>query len=370
MKKTLCFILGTRPEIIKLFPLIHVAQKRNLSFELIHTGQHYSTELHGDIWKDFNLPPVTKAIVLKHHEASLALGEMIQELSSYLTQAKKDRIIIVQGDTNSTLVGAIVANKLKIPLVHIEAGFRSGLKTQPEEINRILVDQLSDLNFAADTQCMKNLKKANLAITAVKSFNTAYAAAATIQKKLGSHEKQMQPFRLMTIHRAENSDNPQRLKKIWEVASALSKELPLVWFMHPRTMPQLEKLLMQKMNLKQQLTNDDLLKPSLIFMPPQNYQNFFYYLSQCKSVYSDSGGIVDESIFLAKHYICLRNETEQLEVLAKKRMCLLSPLAPLSAILKNAKKFEEKKFPKLTNSEKNKLLNAPEKMIEKIEKYF
>lgn len=371
-KLTYCFILGTRPEIIKMYPLINEVQRRKLPFEIIHTGQHYSAELRQHILRDLKLPAVSKMISLKNKNVSSILGEMIQEISHYLLKNRNSqRVIIVQGDTNSTLAGALVANKCKIPLVHVEAGFRSGLKSQPEEINRILIDQLSDLNFAVDKRSMNNLKKENLKHNAFKTSNTAYAAANYMHLEAKSFTKNpLPPYRLMTIHRAQNADNAKRLKIIWESAVCLSKELPLVWVMHPRTYPQLEKVLKKKILLKKSINAKDLVSPGLIYVTPQSYRNFFTLLSQCKSILSDSGGIIDESIFLGKPYICLRNETEQSEPIAKKRMVLISPDLSSEAILGLTRKFEKRSYPFLSIKEKVKLINAPKSIIDKIENFY
>lgn len=366
-KITFCFILGTRPEIIKMFPLIMEVKRRNFSLEIIHTGQHHSKVLQDEIWQDLKLPPITKKIKLKTKASSSMLGEMVTGISQYLIQQiNPNRVIIVQGDTNSTLAGALVANKLKIKLIHVEAGFRSGLRTQPEEINRILVDQMSDLNFASDKEALKNLYDDHLKKNSYLTFNTAYAAANYMTKHLIKRTNQFPPFRLMTIHRAENADNLQRLKNIWELANALACELPLVWVMHPRTMPQLEKMLKTKLKVQNHLKKKDLECAKLIFLSAQRYQKFFTLISQSQSILSDSGGIVDEAVFLSKPYICLRSETEQHQIIKKKRMLLISPELSPKELLSKAKKFEALAYPHLSLKDKNELIIAPAAIIEKI----
>lgn len=370
------FILGTRPEIIKMSPLFKEVIAKKLSYEIIHTGQHYSKVLLNDIWNDFNLPPITKKIKLKSTIAAAVLGEMITSITKYLEDHKRSyqnkyRVIIVQGDTNSTLAGALVANKLKIPLVHVEAGFRSGLKTQPEEINRILVDHMSDLNFATDYEAFLNLENDHLDRNAFQVTNTAYATANYIknQLKVKSSAKYL-PFRLMTIHRAENADNMQRLKKIWDLANELSLEKPIVWVMHPRTQPQLEKMIKSKIKVQQKLSPKHLINAKLIFLAPQGYKNFFQLLNHAQSIFSDSGGIVDEAVFLGKPYVCLRSETEQHEIIQSKRMILLSPELSLDKLLFESKKFETTPYPYLKANMKKTLIKAPQLIIEKIGKFF
>lgn len=357
-----------------MFPLIEEVRKRKLSYEIIHTGQHHTKVLQSEIWKDLKLPNITKKITLKkgkNKSASLVLGEMIEKLSLYFQkQSFKKRIIVVQGDTNSTLAGALVANKLKIPLVHVEAGFRSHLKSQPEEMNRILVDHMSDLNIATDAEAYGNLIKEGLKKNIYKASNTAYAAANHMLQELQSEKTIFQSYRLMTVHRAENADSPTRLLKIWQLASVLATEIPLVWVMHPRTLPQLEKILKTKIKVEKKLKAKDLSKPKLLFLAPQRYQKFFHLLSHSHSIFSDSGGIVDESVFLGKPYICLRSETEQHEVVKKKRMLLISPELPLETLLQKSKFFERAKYPRLSAREREHLLKAPKTIIEMIENHF
>jgi UDP-N-acetylglucosamine 2-epimerase (non-hydrolysing) len=370
-----CFVLGTRPEIIKVFPLIDEVQKRKLNFEIVHTGQHHAKVLQAEIWKDLKLPKITHKLNLKKSKnkpAGAVLGDMIEKLSIYFQKNnKKNRIIIVQGDTNSTLAGALVANKLKIPLVHVEAGFRSHLKTQPEEMNRILVDHMSDLNIATDLEAFNNLKNEGLIKGIFRSTNTAYSAANVMLKDCEINQKMIFSFyQLMTIHRAENTDNPARLFKIWQLANILATEFPLIWVMHPRTQPRLEKILKTKLKVHNKIKPKDLNEPSLIFLSPQGYKKFFDLLLHSQSIYSDSGGIVDESVFLGKPYVCLRSETEQHEVVKKRRMLLLSPELPLSEILHKAKVFLRAKYPLLKDREKQSLLRAPKEMISNIEKFF
>lgn len=373
-KRVLCFILGTRPEIIKVFPLIAEVVKRKIPYEIIHTGQHHSKVLQSEIWKDLKLPKITYKINLKkvkNKSSGAVLGEMIEKLSFYFQKDSQDkRIIIVQGDTNSTLAGALVANKLKIPLVHVEAGFRSHLKIQPEEMNRILVDQMSDFNIASDAEAISNLKSDGLKQNIYQAANTAYSAANHMLKELDETHTTFYPFRLMTIHRAENADNPHRLLKIWQLATLLASEMPLIWVMHPRTLPQLQKLLKTKINVEKKIKQKDLKEPKLLFLSPQRYQKFFHLLCNCQSIYSDSGGIVDESVFLGKPYICLRSETEQHDVVKKKRMLLLSPELSLEHLLQKSKSFERMKYPVLSIKEKTYFLQAPSLIISKILKFF
>lgn len=377
MNKKLCFVIGTRPEIIKISPLIKEVVRRKIDFEIIHTGQHYDKVLYAEIWKDLNLPKIKKKIILKKSKKKsdgATLGEMIEKLALYLQRkTTKQLIVIVQGDTNSTLTGALVAKKCRIPLVHVEAGFRSHLKTQPEEINRILVDHLSDLNITADDQAFENLQKEGFSSHVFPSFNTAYAAADSMLQEITKNklnEGNVGAFRLMTIHRAENVDSDERLLYIWQIAHILAKDLPLVWVIHHRTKPRLEKLLKTKLKILSWIKPSDLKRGGLIFLTSQGHKKFFQLLASCHSIYSDSGGIVDEAVYLGKPYICLRNETEHLSVLKKKRMLLLSPELNIVALLHSSKLFEKDRYPKLSLMEKRALLKAPKVIIDKIMKYF
>ena len=367
MKKIkISFVLGTRPEIIKVFPIILEAIKKKIDYEIIHTGQHFDPIMSNQIWEELKLPPITQQFALQKSHAASELGQMQDKISNYyLGNPHSNRVVLVQGDTNSTLAGALVANKMGLKLVHVEAGCRSGLKKQPEETNRILVDNMSDLNFAMDKTSLLNLKKEHLLRNALVCPNTAYAASDYIAKSiLPLHT--LPGFRLMTIHRAENADNPKRLKNIYQLAVLLSRSMPVVWVLHPRTKQALTKLAQKDFNVFKKFSSMIIHTKGLFFLEPQSYLDFFSLLAGCHSVLSDSGGVVDESVYLSKHFICLRSETERVEVLNQKRAILLSPeLAPVF-MYKKIINFELKNYPELKLNERKKLINSPEQIIKKI----
>lgn len=372
---TFCFILGTRPEIVKMFPLIKEVKSKNIPFEIIHTNQHFSYQMDEEIAHDLDLPKYNYRLDFTHSDSSSVLGNMIYHLSQYLSKNNfSRRVIVVQGDTNSTLAGAMVANKFGIPLIHLEAGFRSFINKQPEEVNRRIVDQLSDLNIAFDHTCLKNLRNEKLHQKTLLAENSAYSAADYMSKKLKLNLNNLfrSKFRLMTIHRAENTDNILKLKKLHSFALELSKEMPLLWVLHPRTIKTIQSLYNKNKPIIFDKFSNSIIQPlgEITFLQPQGYKNFFSILSQSHSVYSDSGGLVDECIYLSKHYICLRDKTEQVEVLKSKRMILLSSKLSIHSMYNKSKSFEKKPYPQLTNYQRSIKVKSVSLLLKQILKWI
>lgn len=366
---TIFVILGTRPEVIKLFPLIKELKRRSVNLKILHTNQHFSSRMDQEIAKDVGMPAYDYKINYKHKDSSSNLGSMLFQLSQYILSSKeKYKVILVQGDTNSTLAGALIANKLEIPLIHLEAGFRSHIRKQPEEVNRKIVDMMSDLNIVFDKTCIKNLKSEMLNQNMILSENSSFSAAHFMKKSLGKRGKKISKFRLMTVHRVENTDDPIRLKKLHNFAKELSKTMPLVWVLHPRSISLIKSFYINEQFECIDDFNENTICTSgkITFLLPQGYINFFKILSSSHSVYSDSGGIIDECIYLSKHYICLRDKTEQIEVLKKKRMILLGKKLSINLMVKKSLMFEMKKYPALSNQERNKKIKAMSALAKKI----
>lgn len=290
-------ILGTRPEIIKLSPLLPLLDK-NFKHLVIHTGQHYDRELNAAFFENLKLsPPKTKLKIAQHSRSDVA--EITKRLLPKL-QDYRPNFIIVQGDTNSALAGARTAKLLNIPLIHVEAGCRSKNKMAVEERNRIEIDSIAILNFAPDITAFKNLKKekcknpilvGNTGLDACKKF---YSNKTKVIILFNLKAKN---FLLVTLHRQENVDNKRNLVSLVNAVNALAKEITVVWPLHPRT-----KKSLKKFNIK--------LDAKIRVINPQDYLSTLSLIRYSACVLSDSGGIQEECAVINRPCFIARNETE------------------------------------------------------------
>lgn len=309
-KKKICFILGTRPEIIKLAPVIHECIKRKMPFFVLHTHQHYSENLDLIFFKDLHLASPKYNLLTGSGTHGAQTGKMLTEIEGILVK-EKPSIVLVQGDTNTVLAGALAAAKLHIPVGHIEAGLRSYDRQMPEELNRVMVDHISDLLFTP-TKDSKNIllqegistKKiffvGNTIVDAVKQ-NVKFAERSNVLEKIGVSTKE---YFLVTAHRQENVDDKERFKSILEGLMLLSKKYdkPVIFPIHPRAEKMIEYF---------GLTVDD----SIRFIEPVGYLDFLKLSSNARMILTDSGGLQEEASILRVPCITLRDNTERPETL-------------------------------------------------------
>lgn len=294
-------ILGTRPEIIKLSPLIPLFDE-NFEHILIHTNQHYSPEMDYIFFKDLNLRKPDYFLNVGSGSQAYQVGNMMVKIEEIL-QKEKPEIVIVQGDTNSTLAGALVAAKLNIKLAHVESGCRSFNKKMPEEINRIIADHCSEILFAADEAGYTNLLREG--IEKEKIFLTGSTATDALlrnleySKKSDIIEKTALPdnFVTVTLHRAENTNNTAVLKEIISALNEIAEKTTVVFPVHPRTKKFIED-------------NKIVLGKNIIRTEPLGYLDFIKLMSSSLFVMSDSGGIQEEAAILNIPCLILREETE------------------------------------------------------------
>ncbi|MDP3989950.1 MAG: UDP-N-acetylglucosamine 2-epimerase (non-hydrolyzing) [archaeon] len=300
-------ILGTRPEIIKLSSVIPILDKE---FEhiLIHTGQHYDYEMDMVFFKELHLRDPDYCLQVGSHSHGKQTGFMLEKIEKILIE-QKPSLVIVQGDTNSTLAGALAAAKLLIPVAHIESGCRSFNKIMPEEINRIIVDSISDSLFAPDDLSIVNLKKEGISSEKIHLVgSTAFDASrrnssfAPIDKILSHYGLVKDNFVLATIHRAESTNNPEIFSNIISVLNELSEDMAVVFPVHPRTTN-----ILSQSSIK--------LNEKIILLKPQAYLNFLALLSSCRFCISDSGGIQEEALVFNKPCLIPRNETEWMRLI-------------------------------------------------------
>ena len=306
----IAIVLGTRPEIIKIFPLIKVFIKNKIPFKIIHTGQHYSKKLSKDFLNQLEFP-MNKIINLRigssNHGNQTSL--MISNIENYLLSNNKINCLIVYGDTNSALAGALTASKIpKIKLIHLEAGLRSFDKAMPEEINRRLIDHCSDLLLCPTMIAKKNLLSES--ISKNKIYITGNTIVDAIKSDITKKNLDLIPkntnkkkYIVLTIHREENTLDDKNLKKILKEITKISNETEckIIFPAHPKTRKILNKISFDKKIIE--------------ITDPMNYFNFLYLIKNSTLVISDSGGVQEEACVLQVPLITIRNSTERPETI-------------------------------------------------------
>ncbi len=299
-------IVGARPQFIKAAAVSRELAKYDEIEELIvHTGQHFDANMSDVFFDEMEIPRPHYNLDVNGLSHGAMTGQMMEKIEKVLMDEKPDWAL-VYGDTNSTIAGALAARKLHIKVAHVEAGLRSFNMRMPEEINRILTDRISNILFCPTDTAIANLKKEgyeNFDIKIVKSGDVMQDAAMFYAGRAQKPKVDLpDEFVLATIHRAENTDDPARLKAIFEAFAHISKRLPVVLPLHPRT-----KKIIEKLDLK--------IDTSKIFiLEPVGYLQMVYMLKSCKLVMTDSGGLQKEAFFFAKPCITLRDETEWVEL--------------------------------------------------------
>jgi len=303
-------ILGTRPEIIKMSPIIDEIIKQNEELLLIHTGQHYDSNMSNNIFDDLNLPKPTFNLHVGSGTHGTQTSLMIQKIEKILLEEKPD-VVLVQGDTNAVISGALVCAKLHIPLGHVEAGLRSYDNTMPEEINRKVADICSTMFFVPTEESGLNLLNENISrkdiyITGNTIVDTCFCnlkiAENTYDESLEKIE-QMNNKIMLTVHRAETVDNKERLKNIIESIIQL-KEYNIIFPVHPRTLKKLKEFDLYKLIE---------FREHIHIIPPLSYLKFLKIMNKSKLILTDSGGLQEEAITLNIPVLTLRNNTERPE---------------------------------------------------------
>ena len=308
MKKIIT-VVGARPQFIKAATLSRQFKLLGIEEKIIHTGQHFDANMSEIFFDEMEIPKPAYQLDIHGVSHGAMTGRMLEGIEKILMTEKPDGVL-VYGDTNSTLAGALAAAKLHIPVIHVEAGLRSFNMEMPEEINRILTDRISNALFCPTDTAVNNLMREgfdNMPVQIIKNGDVMQDAAmyyadkaqlkSDIIRKAGLNK-----FVLATIHRQENTDNPENLKNIIEGLNAIHKEIPVVVPMHPRT----RNILAQNYQL-----------PDFTIIDPVGYFDMIMLLKSCEMVITDSGGVQKEAFFFAKHCITLREQTEWVELVDK-----------------------------------------------------
>ena len=302
-------ILGARPQFIKAGTVSReIARHSEIQEIIVHTGQHFDPNMSDIFFDEMKIPKPHYSLNINGLGHGAMTGQMIEKIEEVLLQEKPD-CVMVYGDTNSTIAGALAASKLHINIAHIEAGLRSFNMNMPEEINRILTDRISSILFCPTQSAVENLEKEGyktLDLKIVKNGDVMQDGAL-FYKNLAIKPNLVlaKDYILSTIHRAENTDDPQRLSAIFEALNILSSEIQIILPLHPRTRNILKK---RKISLSE----------NIIIIDPVGYLEMVYLIKNSKMIMTDSGGLQKEAFFFEKPCITLRDETEWIELLENK----------------------------------------------------
>lgn len=303
MISKIAIVLGTRPEIIKMSPIIH--ELKGMDYFILHTGQHYSYNMDKIFFEKLDIPAPKYNIDVGSGLHGEQTGKMLIDIEKILLTEKPD-IVLVEGDTNSVLAGALAASKIGIKIGHIEAGLRSYDRTMPEEINRILTDHCSDYLFSPTIESEQillgeGIKEEKIFVTGNTIVDAVYQNLKNFDRK--ANLIKFDEFFLVTIHRQENVDNIERFNNILIGLKKIKDhfQIPIIYPIHPRSKEILKRL--------------DINLDWIEIIDPVDYLNFLYLESNAKLIFTDSGGVQEESCILRVPCITLRDNTERPETL-------------------------------------------------------
>lgn len=309
-KVKVALILGARPQIIKSMPLIRLSNEdKQVKLFIIHTGQHYNYEMTKVFFEEFSLPEPTVNLEVGSGSHAQQTAKIMTRLEPFLQKQKPD-LVVVPGDTNSTLAGALTAAKLDISVAHVEAGARSYDNRMPEEVNRRLTDHCSTLLFAATEICLRNLlkegiKKASVNLVGDTMYDVLLQQLPKAERTaiLDQVDVKAKAYALLTLHRQENVDNLEKLNSILAAIVKL-KKVVVIFPLHPRTLKQLHSF-----NLYNRLKEQKHVK----LIKPVSYLENINLIRNATFVMTDSGGVQKEAFWLKTPCITLRESTEWVE---------------------------------------------------------
>jgi UDP-N-acetylglucosamine 2-epimerase (non-hydrolysing) len=316
-KKKIACVVGARPNFMKVAPLMEAlgSYSAEVAVELVHTGQHYDERMSGLLFEQLEIPEPDVYLEVGSDTHARQTANVMVAFEDYCKGREPD-VVVVVGDVNSTLACSLVAAKLSVPVVHVEAGLRSRDRAMPEEVNRIVTDVLSDLLFTTCREADRNLLEegiprekihfvGNVMIDSLRKFLPKACPPAVLDRV-----KEGGGFGVVTLHRPSNVDDPETLRALVETLCGISTDLPLILPSHPRTSARLRDLGYDKAT---DLVDEGVrLGASDIWVtPPLGYLEFLYLLDRATVVFTDSGGIQEETTVLGTPCLTLRENTER-----------------------------------------------------------
>jgi UDP-N-acetylglucosamine 2-epimerase (non-hydrolysing) len=298
-----CNVVGARPNFMKICPIIRELETRGISQALVHTGQHYDGLMSGVFFEDLRLAPADVYL-------GVGSGSHADQTARIMTAFEKvclerrPELVVVAGDVNSTLACALVAAKLQVPVAHVEAGLRSFDRTMPEEINRIVTDHLSDLLFVSEPSARTNLLREGISAESIFFVGNCMidSLLAHIERALSERSWEqfgLKPggYGLVTLHRPVNVDDEEKLREIYGALDEVSKALPLIFPLHPRTRDRVNKMGLKGARIE--------------VVEPLGYVEFLGLMAKARLVLTDSGGVQEETTLLGIPCVTLRDNTER-----------------------------------------------------------
>ena len=296
-------IVGTRPNFMKIASILNAFKEYNVDSRLVHTGQHYDKNMSESFFQELDLPKPDKLLNVGSGLHGEQTAKIMIEFEKYCLDVQPD-MVIVPGDVNSTLACSLVASKLGIKISHVEAGLRSFDRSMPEEINRLITDQISDLLFVTEKSGIKNLK--NEGVSKDKIYFVGNCMIDTLgkykkhfdSKSLVKYNFKLKDYVMITMHRPSNVDNIVKLKSFCKIFNEISKKINVLFPMHPRT---------KKLIIKHKIQ----LSSNIVISDPLPYLEFLDLINSSKMVITDSGGIQEETTYLQVQCLTIRENTER-----------------------------------------------------------
>lgn len=310
ISKKIAIILGTRPEIIKMSPIIRECQKQGLEYFILHTNQHFSPEMDEVFFEELMLPQPKYNLGISNEKLHGAMtGKMMIDIEEALIK-EKPGWVLVEGDTNTVLAGALAASKLKIKLGHIEAGLRSYDRDMPEELNRIVVDHLADALFcptngSANNAVGEGIDKARVFVTGNTVVDAVQQNLSIAEKSSAPHNYKNSKYILLTMHRPGNVDQKAKLQKVVKSLEKVVDDLgaPILFPIHPRTKSALSRFNIKPDPKKIQMIN------------PVGYLEMLLMMKNAHLIITDSGGVQEEACILKVPCVTIRDNTERPETI-------------------------------------------------------
>ena len=302
-------VVGARPNFMKVAPLVEAMKRREHEFSplVVHTGQHYDELMSDAFFKDLELPKPDLYLSVGSASHAAQTAAVMQRFEPVLLQERPDWVLVV-GDVNSTLACALVCAKLGVKVAHVEAGLRSRDRSMPEEINRLLTDQISDLLFTPSQDADENLRAEGIPAERIRFVGNIMIDSLNKQLQRAKQSNirqdlQLNEYVIVTLHRPSNVDNPETLERILGALDVIGKRIPIIFPVHPRT----EKQILELKGIERLLVREN----GLLLTPPLGYLDFLQLYSGARLVLTDSGGIQEETTVLGIPCLTLRENTER-----------------------------------------------------------